>query len=230
MQLRMAARRSLNGSMTVVGDIAQATGPLAPSSWDDVVRYLPTSADARDRRAERRLPHPRPDHGPRQPGDDGGDAGAACPDGGARGDDPPWIVGRRDRRLWPAVARHGAARCEADRATATSPSSTPTRWTKAIAGGAQRRRHRTRPGDPHRPGGRRHGRAGQRGEGSRARRRRRRRAGRGSSAEERRACGRCTCALTRSTRRLTVVHAEPLPAAMTGGIAQHNGSAASAAG
>ena len=30
MQLRMAARRSLNGSMTVVGDIAQATGPHAP--------------------------------------------------------------------------------------------------------------------------------------------------------------------------------------------------------
>ena len=28
MQLRMVARRSLNGSMTVVGDIAQATGPL----------------------------------------------------------------------------------------------------------------------------------------------------------------------------------------------------------
>ena len=30
MQLRMLARRSLSGSMTVVGDIAQATGPWAP--------------------------------------------------------------------------------------------------------------------------------------------------------------------------------------------------------
>ena len=30
MQLRMLARRSLGGSMTVVGDIAQATGPWAP--------------------------------------------------------------------------------------------------------------------------------------------------------------------------------------------------------
>ena len=29
MQLRMAARRWLSGSMTVVGRIAQATGPLA---------------------------------------------------------------------------------------------------------------------------------------------------------------------------------------------------------
>ena len=28
MQLRMLARRSLSGSMTVVGDIAQATGPV----------------------------------------------------------------------------------------------------------------------------------------------------------------------------------------------------------
>jgi DNA helicase IV len=47
MQLRMAARRSLNGSMTIVGDLAQATGPLAPSSWDDVVRHLPDRKGSR---------------------------------------------------------------------------------------------------------------------------------------------------------------------------------------
>jgi len=41
MQLKMATRRSLNGSMTIVGDIAQATGPLAPDDWDDVLAYLP---------------------------------------------------------------------------------------------------------------------------------------------------------------------------------------------
>jgi DNA helicase IV len=41
MQLKMASRRSLNGSMTVVGDIAQATGPLAPDDWDDVLAHLP---------------------------------------------------------------------------------------------------------------------------------------------------------------------------------------------
>jgi DNA helicase IV len=40
MQLRMLARRSLSGSMTVVGDIAQATGPRPPRSWDDVTRHL----------------------------------------------------------------------------------------------------------------------------------------------------------------------------------------------
>jgi len=41
MQLKMATRRSLNGSMTIVGDIAQATGPMAPDDWDDVLRFLP---------------------------------------------------------------------------------------------------------------------------------------------------------------------------------------------
>jgi DNA helicase IV len=40
MQLRMLARRSLSGSMTVVGDIAQATGAWMPSSWDQVAAQL----------------------------------------------------------------------------------------------------------------------------------------------------------------------------------------------
>ena len=43
MQLRMVARRSLNGSMTVVGDIAQATGPFAPDDW---ARCWPTCPTA----------------------------------------------------------------------------------------------------------------------------------------------------------------------------------------
>ncbi len=37
MELRMVARRSLNGSLTVVGDIAQATGAWANSDWDSVI-------------------------------------------------------------------------------------------------------------------------------------------------------------------------------------------------
>ncbi len=49
MQLRMLARRSLNGSMTIVGDIGQATGMWAPHDWDDITRHLPT------RRAIRRV-------------------------------------------------------------------------------------------------------------------------------------------------------------------------------
>ncbi|NNE12228.1 MAG: ATP-binding domain-containing protein [Ilumatobacter sp.] len=47
MQLKMAARRSLNGSMTVVGDLAQATGPMAPDDWDDVLQFLPDRKPAR---------------------------------------------------------------------------------------------------------------------------------------------------------------------------------------
>ena len=40
MQLRMVARRSLSGSMTVVGDLAQATGTWVPGSWAQVVDHL----------------------------------------------------------------------------------------------------------------------------------------------------------------------------------------------
>ncbi len=47
MQLKMATRRSLNGSMTVVGDVAQATGPLAPDDWDEVLEFLPDRKPAR---------------------------------------------------------------------------------------------------------------------------------------------------------------------------------------
>ena len=47
MQLRMVSRRSLNGSMTVVGDIAQATGALAPNDWDDVLAHLPDQRPSR---------------------------------------------------------------------------------------------------------------------------------------------------------------------------------------
>ena len=42
MQLRMLSRRSLSGSMTIVGDVGQATGHWAPASWDDVLAHLPT--------------------------------------------------------------------------------------------------------------------------------------------------------------------------------------------
>ena len=37
MQLRMLKRRSLNGSMTLVGDIAQATGAWAHDDWHSVL-------------------------------------------------------------------------------------------------------------------------------------------------------------------------------------------------
>jgi DNA helicase IV len=47
MQLRMLTRRSLSGSMTVVGDIAQATAPWAPTSWSDITDHLPRRRPAR---------------------------------------------------------------------------------------------------------------------------------------------------------------------------------------
>ena len=42
MQLRMLARRAPSGSVTVLGDLAQATAAWTHESWDDVVAYLPT--------------------------------------------------------------------------------------------------------------------------------------------------------------------------------------------
>ncbi len=42
MHLRMISRRSLNGSMTVVGDIAQATSAWGHDSWDSVIEHLPS--------------------------------------------------------------------------------------------------------------------------------------------------------------------------------------------
>ncbi|WP_432977833.1 HelD family protein [Dactylosporangium sp. CA-233914] len=41
MQLRAVGRRSANGSMTIVGDLAQSTGAWARDSWDEVTEHLP---------------------------------------------------------------------------------------------------------------------------------------------------------------------------------------------
>ena len=50
MSLRMISRRSLNGSMTVVGDIAQATGSWARDSWDELIEQLPQTKHGAQRR------------------------------------------------------------------------------------------------------------------------------------------------------------------------------------
>jgi DNA helicase IV len=47
MALRMLGRRSISGSMTLVGDIAQATSTTVATSWDDVLRHLPARRPAR---------------------------------------------------------------------------------------------------------------------------------------------------------------------------------------
>ncbi len=58
MALRMVARRAERGSMTVLGDLAQATTPQAPGSWSralDVVRRHLIEVSARDEAPEVRL-------------------------------------------------------------------------------------------------------------------------------------------------------------------------------
>ncbi len=47
MQFRMVARRSTAGSLTVLGDIAQATGSHPYSGWDEILPFLPTSPELR---------------------------------------------------------------------------------------------------------------------------------------------------------------------------------------
>jgi DNA helicase IV len=40
MQLRMIARRTSGGSLTLLGDIAQATGPIAYRAWDELLSHV----------------------------------------------------------------------------------------------------------------------------------------------------------------------------------------------
>ena len=47
MQLRMVGRRTISNSMTIVGDIGQATGAHAPQRWDQVTHNLAPSAEPR---------------------------------------------------------------------------------------------------------------------------------------------------------------------------------------
>jgi DNA helicase IV len=47
MQFRMVARRAPTGSLTILGDLAQATGPWSYGTWDEILRHLPTSAPTR---------------------------------------------------------------------------------------------------------------------------------------------------------------------------------------
>jgi DNA helicase IV len=44
MQFRMIARRAPSGSVTVLGDLAQATGPWTYGDWDEVRAFLPDAA------------------------------------------------------------------------------------------------------------------------------------------------------------------------------------------
>lgn len=58
MHLRMLARRARRHSMTVLGDLAQATGPAASRSWEDALGHLgrPANAERADLTMGYRLP------------------------------------------------------------------------------------------------------------------------------------------------------------------------------
>jgi len=47
MQFRMVARRAPSGSMTVLGDLAQATGPWNYDGWGEILDHLPAIAPVR---------------------------------------------------------------------------------------------------------------------------------------------------------------------------------------
>jgi DNA helicase IV len=59
MQLRMIARRARESGVTMLGDIAQGTGPRAYETWDEVVDHLPDAAEAaiEELRHAYRVPH-----------------------------------------------------------------------------------------------------------------------------------------------------------------------------
>ena len=58
MQLRMIARRAPAGSITILGDIAQATGPVEYRRWRDLLPYLPggDAAETEELRFAYRVP------------------------------------------------------------------------------------------------------------------------------------------------------------------------------
>jgi hypothetical protein len=123
MQLRMVARRSLNGSMTIVGDIAQATGAWAHANWEEILDRLPTERRS-PRRAELTI-------GYRIPAPNMALAGACARAGGARpasahlgarGRRPAALsCGRRARGTGEGGRRDRGRRARRRRARATSP-------------------------------------------------------------------------------------------------------------
>ncbi len=58
MQLRMVARRARDGALTILGDVAQATGAIRYSRWEDVLPHLPRGdeADVEELRHAYRVP------------------------------------------------------------------------------------------------------------------------------------------------------------------------------
>jgi DNA helicase IV len=56
MQLRMVARRAARASVTILGDIAQATGPVVHDGWQGVLQHLPGEGEIAELRHAYRVP------------------------------------------------------------------------------------------------------------------------------------------------------------------------------
>jgi DNA helicase IV len=109
MQLRMLARRARHHSMTVLGDLAQATGPASPGTWEQTLSHLGRPANAQRAEltmgyrlpgailelANRLLPHAAPDVAASQSVRESGD--------------PPDFHAFSADELVPAVVEHALA-------------------------------------------------------------------------------------------------------------------------
>src|SRR6185436_9472360 len=56
LQLRMVARRSANGALTLLGDLAQATGPVDYEDWSEVGGHLAGHVRVEELRHAYRVP------------------------------------------------------------------------------------------------------------------------------------------------------------------------------
>lgn len=113
MELRMLARRSLNGSMTVVGDIAQGMGVWAHSDWEDILAQLPQRRFPR--RAELtigyRIPRPVMDLAARALGDAA--PGLEPPTSVRQGGDSPRVVSADGENVFTKVVEIAAGERDA---------------------------------------------------------------------------------------------------------------------
>ena len=136
MQLRMLARRSLSGSMTVVGDIAQATGPWAPAGWDDITRHLSPQRPTAPGGADGQLPHPGRGGGAGGPGPGRGRARdhAAAPGApvGLPAPDRRHQPVRARRARWPSLAREEVAAVAPGRVAVLGPAVMLPELTRAL--------------------------------------------------------------------------------------------------
>lgn len=142
MEYQMIARRAAHASMTTVGDLGQATHPLAAGSWSELVRRL-----------GKQQAHPRPadrvtgaagHRGLRRPCPGAGDRAHPLVPARRHPEDP---AGRRPRRGGGAGARHGRGPRPPGRRPALGPGQ-PGQGPGVRPGGARGARRHRRGGTP----------------------------------------------------------------------------------